>query len=79
MTTCRAGLPVLLCPLVSGKLASLPGSVSTLMGADSPTSTVHSRESLAQACASCTSRDAQTAMDNVDRTVSLFLSRHRNR
>ena len=39
----RAGLPVLLCPLVSGKRPSLAGSVSTLLGANSTGSTVDSR------------------------------------
>jgi hypothetical protein len=76
---CKAGLPVLLCPVVSGSKPSLAGSVSTLSGANLPGSTVTSRASLAQACASCTLLPAGTATVSHSRLAYLFQTRPRNR
>jgi hypothetical protein len=76
--TCRAGLPALLCPLLTGKLASLPGSVATFMAADSSDSIVHSRASV-QACVSCTSGPAPTHSARPMRLVWSSLTLPRNR
>jgi hypothetical protein len=75
---CKAGLPALLCPLLSGSGPSLPGSVSTLLGANSSACTVHSRASV-QACVSCTSEPGQTVSERPMLLAWSSLTRHRNR